>query len=86
MPPAATGCPRVPLHVLEVVGNAILGGMESWVERFIERFTERFIERMPRKRFRFTALRPADRLAARPTAFGERDAASEVSAAILTDA
>ena len=41
-----------PLHVLEVIGNAIVGGMETWVERFIER--------MPRERFRFTALLPAE--------------------------
>ncbi|HEY8880306.1 MAG TPA: glycosyltransferase [Roseateles sp.] len=41
-----------PLHVLEVIGNAIVGGMETWVERLIER--------MPRERFRFTALLPAD--------------------------
>lgn len=38
------------LHVLEVIGNAIVGGMETWVERFIER--------MPRERYRFTALCP----------------------------
>lgn len=43
-----TSPPR--LHVLEVIGNAIVGGMETWVERFIER--------MPRERFRFTALLP----------------------------
>ncbi len=38
------------IHVLEVIGNAIVGGMETWVERFIER--------MPRDRYRFTALCP----------------------------
>lgn len=38
------------LHVLEVIGNAIVGGMEAWVERFLER--------MPRDRYRFTALCP----------------------------
>lgn len=38
------------IHVLEVIGNAIVGGMEMWVERFIER--------MPRERYRFTALCP----------------------------
>jgi glycosyltransferase involved in cell wall biosynthesis len=38
------------IHVLEVIGNAIVGGMETWVERFIER--------MPRERYRFTALCP----------------------------
>jgi len=43
---------RAPLHVLEVIGNAIVGGMESWVERFIERT-------LP-GRIRFTALCPAD--------------------------
>jgi glycosyltransferase involved in cell wall biosynthesis len=49
------------LHVLEVIGNAIVGGMETWVERLIER--------LPPERFRFTALCPfespfADRLRA----------------------
>ena len=38
------------IHVLEVIGNAIVGGMESWVERLIAR--------MPRQRFRVTALCP----------------------------
>lgn len=38
------------IHVLEVIGNAIVGGMETWVERLIER--------MPRDRYRFTALCP----------------------------
>lgn len=38
------------LHVLQVIGNAIVGGMESWVERLIAR--------LPRERFRFTALCP----------------------------
>ncbi|MCE4553146.1 glycosyltransferase [Roseateles cellulosilyticus] len=52
MPPALTAARAAPLHVLEVVGNAIVGGMESWVERFIER--------MPRERFRFTALVPVE--------------------------
>ncbi|MBW8848071.1 MAG: glycosyltransferase [Burkholderiales bacterium] len=41
-----------PLHVLEVIGNAIVGGMETWVERFIER--------MPRSQFSFTALCPTE--------------------------
>ena len=41
-----------PLHVLEVVGNAIVGGMETWVQQLIER--------MPPERVRFTALCPAD--------------------------
>ncbi len=39
-----------PIRVLEVIGNAIVGGMESWVERLIER--------LPRERFEFTALCP----------------------------
>jgi len=47
-PPALQHQGRV--HVLEVIGNAIVGGMETWVERFIER--------MPPERFRFTALCP----------------------------
>lgn len=51
-----------PLHVLEVLGNAIVGGMEMWVERFVER--------LPRDRFRVTVLCPfespiTDRLRAR---------------------
>lgn len=45
-----TATPRTRLHVLEVIGNAIVGGMETWVERLIER--------MPRDQFRFTALCP----------------------------
>lgn len=48
-PPSATPV-NGRLHVLEVIGNAIVGGMETWVERFIER--------MPRERYRFTALCP----------------------------
>ncbi|RZJ09824.1 MAG: glycosyltransferase [Rubrivivax sp.] len=52
MPPAPTSARAAPLHVLEVVGNAIVGGMETWVERFIAR--------MPRERVRFTALVPAE--------------------------
>ncbi|KQW43266.1 MULTISPECIES: glycosyltransferase [unclassified Roseateles] len=47
---AATG--RAPLHVLEVIGNAIVGGMETWVEKLIEH--------MPRTQVRFTAVCPAD--------------------------
>ena len=42
--------PNARIHVLEVIGNAIVGGMESWVTRLIER--------LPRERFRFTALCP----------------------------
>lgn len=50
-PPVTTPTrPNDRLHVLEVIGNAIVGGMETWVERFIER--------MPRDRYRFTALSP----------------------------
>ena len=44
---------RVPdsrLHVLEVIGNGIVGGMESVVQRLIER--------LPRERFAVTALCP----------------------------
>ncbi len=40
--------PRI--HVLEVVGNAIVGGMEKCVERLVER--------LPRNRFSVTALCP----------------------------
>lgn len=47
-PPSPHASGRI--HVLQVVGNAIVGGMETWVERLIER--------MPRERFRFTALCP----------------------------
>ena len=54
--------PGEPIRVLEIVGNAIVGGMESCVERLIER--------LPRERFAVTALLPfegayADRLRAR---------------------
>lgn len=42
------------IHVLEVVGNAIVGGMESWVERLIEK--------LPRQRFLVTALCPFESL------------------------
>jgi glycosyltransferase involved in cell wall biosynthesis len=38
------------LHVLEVIGNAIVGGMESWVARLIEK--------LPSKDFLVTALCP----------------------------
>ena len=38
------------VHVLQVVGNAIVGGMETWVERLVER--------LPRQRFELTALCP----------------------------
>ncbi|MGE5386873.1 MAG: glycosyltransferase [Betaproteobacteria bacterium] len=38
------------IHVLEVMGNAIVGGMESCVQRLIER--------LPRERFTVTALCP----------------------------
>lgn len=51
-----------PLHVLEVLGNAIVGGMEVWVERFVDR--------LPKDRFRITMVCPfegplADRLRSR---------------------
>ncbi len=38
------------IHVLQVIGNAIVGGMETWVERLIAR--------LPSERFAFTALCP----------------------------
>ena len=38
------------VHVLEVIGNDIVGGMETWVERLIQR--------LPRQRFAVTALCP----------------------------
>lgn len=41
-----------PLQVLEVVGNAIVGGMEAWVQRFVAH--------APAARCRFTALLPAE--------------------------
>lgn len=46
------------IHVLEVMGNAIVGGMESCVQRLIER--------LPRERFTVTALCPFE------SAFTER--------------
>jgi glycosyltransferase involved in cell wall biosynthesis len=49
-PAMPTPAPARPLHVLQVVGNAIVGGMESWVARTVER--------LPRERFRFSALCP----------------------------
>lgn len=39
-----------PIRVLEVIGNAIVGGMESWVERLVSR--------LPGDRFEITALCP----------------------------
>lgn len=39
-----------PVHVLQVMGNAIVGGMEHWVLRLVQQ--------LPRERFRFTALVP----------------------------
>ena len=44
----ATAAPRV--HVLEVIGNAIVGGMETSVQRLVER--------LPRERFAVTAVCP----------------------------
>ncbi len=38
------------IHVLQVLGNAIVGGMETWVERLIER--------LPPEHFAITALLP----------------------------
>ena len=40
------------IHVLEVIGNAIVGGMETYVERLVEN--------LPRERFAVTALCPFD--------------------------
>lgn len=40
--------PRI--HVLEVLGNAIVGGMETWVERMLER--------LPAERFRLSVVCP----------------------------
>src|ERR1700749_6659 len=40
------------VHVLEVIGNAIVGGMERWVERLIER--------LPPERFAVSALVPCE--------------------------
>lgn len=40
--------PAGPIRVLEIIGNAIVGGMETYVERLIER--------LPRERFSVTAL------------------------------
>ncbi|MDY0747545.1 glycosyltransferase family 4 protein [Paucibacter sp. R3-3] len=40
------------VHVLEVIGNAIVGGMERWVERLIER--------LPPERFVVSALVPCE--------------------------
>jgi glycosyltransferase involved in cell wall biosynthesis len=47
-----TSIARAPgrIHVLEVIGNAIVGGMETWVERLVEH--------LPPDRFSFTALCP----------------------------
>jgi glycosyltransferase involved in cell wall biosynthesis len=42
--------PGARVHVLQVIGNAIVGGMETWVERLAER--------LPRQRFELTALCP----------------------------
>ncbi len=51
-PPAPAPAAAAPLHVLEVIGNAIVGGVETWAERLMAR--------MPPERFRFTALLPSD--------------------------
>jgi glycosyltransferase involved in cell wall biosynthesis len=53
--------PAGPIRVLEIIGNAIVGGMETYVERLLER--------LPRERFTVSALCPyegnyADRLRA----------------------
>ncbi|MCY7315242.1 MAG: hypothetical protein LH480_06355 [Rubrivivax sp.] len=46
-PPFSSPINRAPVRILGVIGNAIVGGMESWVERLIER--------LPRQCFEFTA-------------------------------
>lgn len=48
--PAGTGSNGARIHVLQIIGNAIVGGMESWVERLIAR--------LPSSRFAVTALCP----------------------------
>ena len=52
MPTAPSSIIRAPgrIHVLEVVGNAIVGGMESYVERLVQN--------LPPERFSVTALCP----------------------------
>ncbi|MFP5405813.1 MAG: glycosyltransferase family 4 protein, partial [Gammaproteobacteria bacterium] len=49
---ALSPVPAGPIRVVEIVGNAILGGMETCVERLIER--------LPRERFSVTAILPYD--------------------------
>jgi len=52
-PPFTANTGHMPrLRVLEVVGNAIVGGMENWVERLLQR--------LPRERFDVTVLCPFD--------------------------
>ncbi|MGM9512866.1 glycosyltransferase [Roseateles sp. DB2] len=48
--PGAAAAAGRRLHVLEFVGNAIVGGMERWVERLLEH--------LPRDRFRVSLLCP----------------------------
>lgn len=48
--PGAAGAAGRRIHVLEFVGNAIVGGMERWVERLLEH--------LPRERFRVSLLCP----------------------------
>ena len=47
---ASTPAADARVHVLQVVGNAIVGGMESWVLRLVEK--------LPRERFLVSALCP----------------------------
>ncbi|HET7867400.1 MAG TPA: glycosyltransferase [Burkholderiaceae bacterium] len=56
------------IHVLEVVGNAIVGGMERWVENLVSR--------LPRSHFAFTVLCAFD------SAFADRLRALEVEVLI----
>lgn len=60
-------------HVLEIVGNAIVGGMENYVARLIER--------MPRERFSVSLLAPFES----PFTDRVRDLGTEVFITAITD-
>jgi len=47
---ATTSGEGPPIHVLEILGNAIVGGMETFVTRLVAE--------LPRERFRISALCP----------------------------
>jgi glycosyltransferase involved in cell wall biosynthesis len=49
-PPAVRKATHAPIRVLQVVGNAIVGGMETWVLRLVER--------LPREWFKVAVLCP----------------------------